>query len=1304
MVGSTPHLLPGMPVWVRNHADPTSHTPSSWSRAVLVKPEPGPVVISWAARLADDPLHRRNVSVPIEDLLSRSEDEDEAMSGNLTALREVSEPEVMSALLRRFNVDQVFTYAGPVLVSLKPNRPLPLYDLEHQRQFHFAVMNESRAATPHLYSIGGRAYRAMVKDQLSQTVLLCGAAGSGKSHASRMLLRQLVECSTLRGDESEGGRPFDSATMLTKIEAATELMRLMGSVSLPDSPDCNRYIMVTEGQFDAQPALVGVSFMAELLDKSPLTTGHQGHSFHMLHLLSEYGASNFKFLHIDPGTEFRYLGGKTNTQISPVTSTLIEAGGKQGPLRNWDLAIKSLDLLEVSRNETSFFLQLLAAVLHLGNLDFVNEGVVEGRRVEESHMTRAMPSDLGLFKLICQLLWLEEELVLECLVGKHPDQVNLCNPGEVFKGRLPTATQAQANCDLLAQTVYQVAFEFIVAAANEKLACVSSDGLVAYHLNVVDTPGLTNDSSFGSLCCNLMYEMVQDRIWRTFLADPRSKLQSEGIENSVQVTNARSVLSVLDQGSSGPGVLPILSEIHSMTKETLKLLLTKMVEGGEPSQSVITDVEMDSFRICHTGSSIKYDSELILAGCGGLFGLDISVVLQQSGNRILRGGASMLENSTNAYSNFKKSADNVLNSMNPYSTHVIQTVNPSFSGEQAANKGLVASQVDASVLLPLLEWEKNGFSEWIPHGQFVREYRYLLSDDDLSNMLLRDLCRKVLAATLPPDAYAIGARHILLKGDKTRALAAHLEARREAAAVAIQARARGVIGRIRFRKLWRIKNAAANNMKRVMRGAAQRSDYAAMRERTLEAQRLLSRTIKGHLSRLDTINHRPTQYFGKGYCAWNKGLSLWEKAYHAALTFKRMYRGHATRKWFWGYTEKDGTEMIGFREWKLDATICVQRYYRGYLGRRRANALATRVYAACVIQECFIKHLVRRNAYMTRIQRWWRAIMAERAFGWVHNKLTEAAVQIQRVFRGHKGRDLAAKCHGVQACADLWFAATRIQRWIRPMLARIREIRRNLMATKIQRAWRSAVARAAWLWVHCQLNDSATQITKAFRGWRSRKKTLALKASIHSTSYLDGPGMGARAPKDPFATGQSTARSEVSDYHDYESGADTDRSIRSNMQTGGVGMRPRKPKFSLSQPCAPNMAESRLIERRKAGAEPFTPAINEKSAGLKRSGKVEDRLEQAHRSHLERMEAQRRAKLEADMEQNAGVPRMNKNSKRITKSLGNIDERFPKYQRQARINLEKAREEQGKHEEATLTFHPKITKPAQAMELSLIHI
>lgn len=112
---------------------------------------------------------------------------------------------------------------------------------------------------------------------------------------------------------------------------------------------------------------------------------------------------------------------------------------------------------------------------------------------------------------------------------------------------------------------------------------------------------------------------------------------AEGIDTSITTPNARNVLSVLDEGASGPGVLPIIADIHSMTCETLQLLLNKMVEGGEPSASVLNQIGGSSFIISHTGANIEYSSELVLAACSGKFAMDASFLLQSSGNRILKG-------------------------------------------------------------------------------------------------------------------------------------------------------------------------------------------------------------------------------------------------------------------------------------------------------------------------------------------------------------------------------------------------------------------------------------------------------------------------------------------------------------------------------------------------------------------------------------------------------------------------------------------------------------------------------------------
>ena len=86
-------------------------------------------------------------------------------------------------------------------------------------------------------------------------------------------------------------------------------------------------------------------------------------------------------------------------------------------------------------------------------------------------------------------------------------------------------------------------------------------------------------------------------------------------------------------------------------------------------------------------------------------------------------------------------------------------------------------------------------------------------------------------------------------------------------------------------------------------------------------------------------------------------------------------------------------------------------------------------------------------------------------------------------------------------------------------------------------------------------------------------------------------------------------------------------------------------------------------------------------------------MRQARMAHLERMEAQRRAKLQADLEQSSQGPKMNRNSRRLTNRHGSMDERFRMYQKHKDANLEQARQEQSRLEKEALTFHPQITSP-----------
>ena len=264
-------------------------------------------------------------------------------------------------------------------------------------------------------------------------------------------------------------------------------------------------------------------------------------------------------------------------------------------------------------------------------------------------------------------------------------------------------------------------------------------------------------------------------------------LAKEGLVlDMARAPKADGVLEVM-VGGEYPGVLSIVSEIGAMSPSTLYSLLSKMCEM-EPSASVIADATQTNFSVHHTGGTVQYDSTMVLSACGSKLTEAILGACHSSGNSLLRSCSTHIANQEGltSFGQFKGKAEELLGAVNTDSTNVVHCLLPSKSGKGMV-QGEMVQQLEDSIVPQLINWHKNGFTEYIPHGQFVRDYRYLLSDEDLQRLPLTECCKKILQSTLPPDAYAIGLYNVLLKGSKTKSLAAHLTARRAAAAVQMQA-------------------------------------------------------------------------------------------------------------------------------------------------------------------------------------------------------------------------------------------------------------------------------------------------------------------------------------------------------------------------------------------------------------------------------------------------------------------------------------------------------------------------------------
>ncbi|KAL0785512.1 hypothetical protein Bca101_001758 [Brassica carinata] len=82
------------------------------------------------------------------------------------------------------------TYTGNILIAVNPFQRLPhLYSVHMMEQYKGAAFGE---LSPHLFAVADTSYRAMINEAKSQSILVSGESGAGKTETTKMLMRYLA--------------------------------------------------------------------------------------------------------------------------------------------------------------------------------------------------------------------------------------------------------------------------------------------------------------------------------------------------------------------------------------------------------------------------------------------------------------------------------------------------------------------------------------------------------------------------------------------------------------------------------------------------------------------------------------------------------------------------------------------------------------------------------------------------------------------------------------------------------------------------------------------------------------------------------------------------------------------------------------------------------------------------------------------------------------------------------------------------------------------------------------------------------
>lgn len=470
--------------------------------------------------------------------------------------------------------------------------------------------------------LADRAFTRLGARSENQAVVFLGESGSGKTTVRSHLLSALLNKS--------------STPLSTKLSLAAYIFDTLTTTKTATTPTASKSGLFFELQYDTastvNPTLIGGKVLDHRLERSRVAAVPTGErNFHVLYyLLAGTSAAEKAHLGLDnPGAianaaqspqnvrnsmgpqqkRWRYLGHPTQLKVG-----INDAEGFQ-------LFKTALRKLEFPRSEIAEICQVLAGILHIGQLEFETTSATtatgddSGGYSHEGGQTITAVKNKEVLNIIAAFLGvsgqeLQTTLGYKTKILQRERVTVMLDP----KG-------ARSNADELARTLYSLLVAYVIESINQRICAV--EGTVANTISIVDFPGFaqqrSTDSTLDQLLNNAATESLYNFTLQTFFESKAEMLESE--EVSVAATsyfdNSDAVKGLLKHGN---GLLGILDDQTRRNKTDMQLLesLRKRFEGKNPAIAVgsataklpgsnfVTSNTAASFAVRHYAGEVDY--------------------------------------------------------------------------------------------------------------------------------------------------------------------------------------------------------------------------------------------------------------------------------------------------------------------------------------------------------------------------------------------------------------------------------------------------------------------------------------------------------------------------------------------------------------------------------------------------------------------------------------------------------------------------------------------------------------------------
>ncbi|KAL7684401.1 putative IQ motif, EF-hand binding, FYVE zinc finger, myosin head, motor domain-containing protein [Plasmopara halstedii] len=550
----------GTHVWIK------SNDPFVWKAGEVIDSQDASGLVP--VRLLDTGItvYRHHSSLN-DELCLRNMSTNFTMTSSLTSLEHLHEPAVLQALHERFDYDQIYTSIGDILVALNPFKPLPkLYsDIQlnvYKQNTKDPSNMEKKSLPPHVFSIGSKAFGGLLKpERRNQSILVSGESGSGKTESTKFLMQFLTSVGRDSGctehDES------DAVEIGRRILQTNPILESFGNAQTIRNDNSSRFGKFIKIQFGQNNEIVGAQIMSYLLEKvRVLHQNPEERSFHIFYELLE-GADKTLLdkLGLTKGGTYELLNS-----YGPNFARKRAVVDKYAHL--YTETIRAFKDTGVGELEQLDIFKILAALLHLGNVNFIAQGkqdaavVTAASRFHLEKCAELMGVDVD--KLATLLSSREIKAGMEIMVLQH------------------TSEQAKETCRSLAKAIYGRLFTWLVRRLSDEInyfdsaISISEEDDELATIGILDIFGFEslNRNGFEQLCINYANERLQAQFNEFVFVREQQVYMTEGIDwTTISYSSNEACLALFDDKSKG--LFSLLDQECLMPKGSNQALCTK---------------------------------------------------------------------------------------------------------------------------------------------------------------------------------------------------------------------------------------------------------------------------------------------------------------------------------------------------------------------------------------------------------------------------------------------------------------------------------------------------------------------------------------------------------------------------------------------------------------------------------------------------------------------------------------------------------------------------------------------------------